>query len=355
MAEGFSIQFDGSPDETLGAAATAEVIESLGGATTFSLRYAIDISEGDLPLLKESRLSAGTEIGIFVPVEEGVVCLAKGPVRGQRIHFELGGAGSTLDVLGADTSLVMDREDKAVLWPDLTDSDAVSTILGQYGLTPDVDATDAGHFEAKHTLVQRETDLAFIRRLAARNGCLFWITFDATANVETAHFKRPDLDAEPAAELVINLDDPPANVASLEITWDAEAPSGTVAAQVDLNAADTIDGEVTVSPLTALASQRFAAIGASPRSVHLAAPVDDAGDLRARGEGALIEAEMFIRARGQTTAHALGAVLRAHTIVNLRGAGTRHSGKWLCHTVRHYIDAVEHRMEFELVRNGWEE
>jgi hypothetical protein len=32
----------------------------------------------------------------------------------------------------------------------------------------------------------------------------------------------------------------------------------------------------------------------------------------------------------------------------------RHSGKWFCASVRHTLDAVGHRMEFELIRNGWE-
>ena len=83
-------------------------------------------------------------------------------------------------------------------------------------------------------------------------------------------------------------------------------------------------------------------------------PVDDTADLRRRAAGVLIDASFFVSARGQTTLHALGQVLRAHTVVKLRGAGSRHSGKWLCSAVRHTIDAMEHRMEFELLRNGWD-
>jgi Phage tail baseplate hub (GPD) len=355
MAAGFSILFDDAPDETLGNAASVEVHECIGEPTSFRLHYALDITEGDLPLLKESALSAGAKISVVAPTDDGLVCVVKGTVRGQQFHLEHGGEGSVLDVLGADSTLAMDREDKASLWSDLTDSDAVNAIVAQYGFTPDVEDTAAGHFEAKHVLVQRETDLAFVRRLAARNGFLFWVTYDAASKVETAHFKRPPIDDDPAVELVINLDDPPANVGALDVNWDAEAPASASAVQVDLNTRDSLDGSAESSPLTALAAQRFSEIGTTPRTLHLAVPVDDSGDLRSRSEGALIEAELFIRARGQTTAHALGKVLRAHTIVSLRGAGARHSGKWLCQSVKHELNAVEHRMEFELVRNGWEE
>jgi phage protein D len=355
MATGFSIQFDGNSDEGLGSPASVEVYECIGSSTSFRLRYPLDIENGDLPLLKEGRLSAATTITVVVPAKGSFVSLVNGPVRGQQIHLEHGGAGSTLDVLGADSSLAMDREDKAALWPNLTDSAAVTTIIGQHGFLADVEPTAAGHFEAKHVLVQRETDLAFVRRLAARNGCCFWVTHDAAAKAETAHFKRMSFDAAPSTELVINLTDPSANVAAIEIEWDSEAPSAAVAAQLDLNTKSNIDGAVSGSPLAGLGSQRLAAIGKGPRILHIATSVDDAGDLRSRSEAALIDAELFIKARGHTTAGVLGGVLRSHTIVKLRGAGSRHSGKWLCHSVRHIIDAVEHRMEFELLRNGWEE
>jgi phage protein D len=356
MAEGFSIQFNGNLNASLGNPVAVEVHECVGEPTSFRLNYVIDIQEGNLPLLKENDLSAGSEITILVPTTEGVTALVKGSVRGQQIHLEHGGEGSVLDVLGADSTLAMDREDKAHVWPDVTDSQIARTILQQQGFNDlDVQDTPASHPENKHALVQRDTDLAFVRRLAARNGFLFWVTYDATTKSETAHFKRPPLDSAPAAELIINLTEPRANLDALDVTWDAEAPSSADAGEVDLNSGSDIDGSVSVSPLTSLAATRFAAIGASPRSLHLSVPVDDAGDLQARSEGALIDAEWFIRARGQTSMHALGKVLRAYTVVKLRGAGARHSGKWFCHSVRHYIDAAEHRMEFELIRNGWEE
>ena len=356
MAQGFSIQFDGSVNAKLGNPAGVEVYECVGEPASFRLNYAIDISDGDLPLLNERALSAGSEITILVPAGDGLTALVKGPVRGQQIHLAHGGEGSVLDVLGADSSLAMDREDKAQLWSDVTDSQIVTTLLQQHGFGKlDIQDTSTNHPETKHVLVQRGTDLSLVRRLAARNGFLFWVTYDADSKTDVAHFKRPPLDSAPAAELVINLTEPRANLDGLDITWDAEAPASATAGETDLNTGDSLDGTLSTSPLTPLASKRFSAIGTVPRTLHLSMPVDDAGDLQARTEGALIDAEWFVRARGQTAFHTVGKVLRAHTVVKLRGAGSRHSGNWFCHSVRHVIDAVEHRMEFELIRNAWEE
>lgn len=352
MGLGVAIRVDGLPDATAAAAVSVEVTERCGYPTSYRLQYAADIADGDFPLLKEGVLGPGSELSVLVPAGGATHCLVQGPVSGQEIHFEQGGAGSTMTVIGADSSIKMDREDKVVAWSDLTDSSAVSAILSQAGLVADVETTQAGHLELKHTLIQRETDLAFIRRLARRNGFLFWIRADEFG-VETAHFKRPPLDGEAELDLILNLTDPPSNVTTLDIEWQIERPTSTEAAEVDLNAKSDISGAVAGSPLTALGGTALSAIATEPRIAHVYAPVDDSGDLQARSEGALIDASFFVRATGATTAAALGNVLRAHTLVNLRGAGSRHSGLWFCSAVRHSIDETEHRMDFDLIRNGW--
>jgi phage protein D len=352
MGLGISIRVGGAPDDVAASALSAEVSERMGQPTSYRLEYSLDSAQGDFPLLKESKLDAGSEISIIVPAAGRSECLVKGPVYGQQIRMEQGGAGSTLSVLGADSLVKLDREDKVAAWSDLTDSSAVTSILSQNNFVPDVDTTQAAHVELKHTLIQRETDLAFIRRLARRNGNLFWLTCDETG-VETAHFKRPVLSGQGDCELVINLTDPRSNVTSLEISWDVERPVTAQAAEVDLSDKSDITSSVQRSPLTALGGSALADIASGTRAAHVQAPVDDSGDLQSRAEAALIEASFFVRATGSTTLAALGKVLRSHRLVNLRGAGSRHSGLWFCSAVRHTIDLSEHRMEFELIRNGW--
>jgi hypothetical protein len=352
MGLGVSLRVGGAPDETVASASRVEVVERVGQPTQYRIEYSLDSEDGDFPLLKESNLGPGSELQVLVPTADGAECLVKGPIYGQEIHFEQGGSGSLLVVLGADSLITLDREDKVVAWSDLADSDAVSTILLHASLTPDVESTQAGHMETKHTLIQRETDLAFVRRLARRNGYLFWLSCDEFG-IETAHFKRPPLNGGAKCDLVINLTDPRSNVTSLDICWDVERPTRADASEVDLNSKSDISGEVQRSPLTALGGTGLADIVSDERVVHVHAPVDDNGDLQARGEGALIESSFFLRASGATTLSALGKVVRSHTLVNLRGVGSRHSGLWFCSAVNHSIDPTEHTMAFELIRNGW--
>jgi len=348
MGIGVAILVDGKADDALVPAAV-EVTERVGEATVYRLRYAIDIDDSDLPMLLEDRLGPGSDLAVVASVAGANRVLARGPVTGQQIHLAHGGTGSWLEVIGSDRSVEMDREVRAQVWDDVTASDVVRTVAARYGLEVDAGETEPRHVEAKHSLVQRDTDLRFVRRLARRCGFLFWI--DDVDGVETAHFRRPALDGEGAARLVINRAG--ATVDALDIGWDVERPTSAVGAQLDLGDKNDIEGAVATSPLTALGAEPLAAIAAGTRTVQIVAPVDDAGDLKGRGEGALIDAGWFIRASCSTTAHRLKELVHAHSLVEVQGAGTRHSGTYYVGGVRHVVDDVAHVMELDLYRNAW--
>lgn len=350
MGLGILVKVGGAVDPELAAAGLVEVHERMGEPTTYRLRYAVDIIEDDLPPLVDPRLGPGSELSIVVPVDTEEQVLVLGPVHGQRARLQHRGTGSWVEVLGSDRSVEMDREVKAQIWDGTTASDVVRAIVSEYDLEADIEDTSAQFVEATHTLVQRDTDLRFVRRLARRYGYLFWLTTDATGR-STAHLRRPPLDGEPAATLVINRTNP--TVSSLDVAWDVERPTSAVAAQVSLNDKQDLDGSVAVSPLAALGTEPLGSIAGGTRTVQVIAPADEAGDLVQRAEGALIEAGWFVRAVCETSLSVLGQLVRAHTIVEVQGAGSRHSGKYFVGGVRHRIDASAHGMEVELYRNAW--
>lgn len=354
MGLGAYISMNGLPVPELSdsdAVEYIEVHERLGETTWYNIRYSIDIADGDLPQLKEPRIGPGSRLAVMVPLESSVECLVQGPVFSQQIYLKHGGEGSWVDVKGADTSIVMDREFKSQVWTNVSDGEAAMAVMASYALIPDVTTTAARHLDLKHSLIQRSTDLHFVRKLARRNGCHFWITADALG-IETAHFQRPNLLGLPAVGLVINRDN--FNIDELNIYWDVERPTTATGTQLDLSTKSSLTGTVPVSPQQSLGAMNLQAITQDVRSTHVSSPVDDVGDLRARSEGAVLEADWFIRAACQTSLHSLGKVVRAHTLAQVIGAGSRHSGNYLVAGVRHRIDATAHTMEVELIRNGWE-
>jgi len=350
MALGAAIAVDGTVDDGLAAASWIEVHERMGLPTSYRIRYEVEVGSRDLDRLVDARLDAGSVLSVLVPGRAGNECLVKGPVGAQRIHFEHGGKGSYVEVRGSDSAIKLDREARSKVWPDVTDSQAVSSILGSYGLVLDVASTDGGHYENKHALVQRESDLTFVRRLARRNGFLFWVTADAVG-IETGHFKQAPVGGTATMKLLIN-QSPPA-LEQLDLRWDVERPTSVTSVQLDLNSREELDGARQNGPLSALGGKDLAAITGDTRSIFLSAPSDDAGDLKARSDGALVDSYFFIRASGETRVDRTGAPVRAHTVIEIQGAGTRHSGKYFVAGVRHTIDPESHRMELELLRNGW--
>ncbi len=350
MGLDIEIELDGEVDTELSQPGKVEIHEQFGKCTTYSIHYPVDIIDDDLSMLSDKRVDAGSTLTIMAVIDNERHCLVNGPVCRQKIHLEDGGEGSRVEVIGADSSIVMDRESQSVVWSDVTDSYVVARIMEKYEYKVDVQETKAGHFKNKHTLVQKESDLHFVRRLARRNGFLFWIICDDKGQ-ETAHFKRPPVNLPVATVLSINQDDP--SIHAFDISWNVERPNCVEGVQLDLNTKKVINGNVSGSPLPILGDIGLLEITNDVRSVHVAAPVDDAGDMYARSEGALIEANWFICANCRTSVNQLKAIVRAHTVVEIQGAGSRHSGKYFVASVRHIIDASAHRMELELLRNGW--
>jgi len=345
-----TVAVDNQVDDELTEAGEIEVYERMGEATTYRLRLSADIADGDMPFLVDDRVGPGSMIDIEVTVDNETCHLVHGPVTGQNITLEHGGAGSTVDVEGSDRTVEMDRVNKPVVWQDVTDSDVAHSILGSYGLTPDIEVTNAGHYEKKHNLVQRNTDLQFIKQLARRNGFLFWLTCDGPG-LEAAHFKKPPLNGSPAAKLLINFNPP--TIESLSIDWSAEYPTSVTGLQLDLSNKNTIDAARSGNPLTDLGETALEAISTEERSAHVVPPVDDSGDLIGRSNGVLTETSWFVNASCKTTPQLVGALVRAHTVVELLGAGSRHSGRYFVSGVRHNITAGSYTMDIELIRNAW--
>ena len=354
MAFDVIIQVDGeTSDDLISSSALVEVCERIGEPTTYRIEFPLSIVDNDFPLLVDGKLGPGSELTIAAAVDDKADVLCIGQVYGQRIHLEHNVDGSRVFVLGGDKTFEMDRTIVKKVWTGVKVSDAISNILGPYVDEVKIDAIDSKYDDKSHELVQCETDLRFVRRLAKRYGYWFRIAADSDANT-TAYFQRPALDGDPVATIAINQGPDDSQLDELEIEWDIERPAVVTGDQLPLRSKDTFSGDLDRSPLVPLGALAFGDIATNQKQVRLVAPMDDAGDFKARSEAALIDGGWFIRARGVVTARSLKAVLHAHAVVQLNGVGTRHSGKYVVSSIRHVFDVDNHKMHFELIRNAWE-
>ena len=207
----------------------------------------------------------------------------RGPVTGHAARLAHGGAGSYVDVLGADASIALDRVHRTRVWQDARDADAVSAIAAEAGFAADVATTPTVHRSDLRGLIQAGSDLRFVRRLARRNGFVAWLSTDALTGVDTFHFKAPPVDGAPVATLVVN--QPGANTAAIDLSWDSDRPTAIDATQIDLTSGGDLDASGTSSPTRALGAVRFADAVAAPQSMRIAAPGDDSTEVQASAGG----------------------------------------------------------------------
>ncbi|TVS00172.1 MAG: hypothetical protein EA406_01290 [Rhodospirillales bacterium] len=349
MGLGVTIAAGMIPDPDLTQRATEVVVEErLGAPTRFAIVFPVDIVNGDLPFLADPRIGPGATVMIVGP--DGQECLVRGIVHGHRISLVTGGEGSSVEVLGTDMSVALDRETKVTAWPNVTDGEAAMAILGQNALVPDVETTSSRHLMTQNVLVQRGTDLAFLRMLARRNGFLFWVT-SSVLGIDTGHFKPPPVAGEAAT--VLSIKDQDSALSAIEITWDVERPTSATAHGLDLANKSSLTGSALQSPLAPQGAMPLAAIAPEPRTAMPAVVANDVGGLTARAESILAGDGFFITARCKTTPEAAGGVVRAHTLVTLDGAGTLHSGSYLVGSVSHRVSPTAHVMDLTLLRNAW--
>jgi hypothetical protein len=354
----FLINGDPADDDLLTVMGTLEIEENadLPGAIQLSLPVDSD-GNNDLTFVNDSRFQPFSNLAVVATAEgQSDECIFDGYVLSNKLHLQQGTTGSTLQVWGQDASWLMNLEEKTKEWVDVTDADVANSIFQDYGITPGDDNSDddsPSHTEDTHTLMQRASDIQFLRMLARRNGKLCRVACTDTPGERTGYFAKPNLDGDPVVTL--ELGDPDAwTVDSLDLEWDIARPTEVLAAQALFDDSDE-DGtsvDVTDSGLDLLDDQGLSDFAGKTMSVLLTAPVDGADELNLRAQSLLREAGWFVRCSGQADVSRLNAVLRVGTVVQINGAGALNSGKYFVWSVRHTIDKEAHKMNFVLVRNA---
>jgi hypothetical protein len=286
----------------------------------------------------------------------GSQCIFDGYVLAQKVHLETGATNATMTVWGQDACWLMNQTETVREWVDVTDADVAASIFGDYGITPAPDNSQndsPAHTEDTHSLMQRGSDIAFLRMLARRSGKCCRVACADQPGQRTGYFAVPNLGGDPAASIKLN---DPTNwtISAIDLEWDATRPTSVTARSALFSDSDPNGavGDSTSSGLTSLDARDLATFVGSPMTVILATAVDSAGELTQRAQGLLSESGWFVRCQAEADADRLGLVLRAGMLVSLDGIGALHSGTWIVWTVRHRLTQEGHKMHFTLLRNA---
>jgi phage protein D len=271
---------------------------------------------------------------------------------------------SLIAVAGLDTSVLMSVEEKIATWKDMSDSDIVSQIVSGYGVSVQADSTSTVHQESDTTIVQRGSDIQFVRELATRNGLEFYFETDQDSGSITAYFRAPQLNGTPQPDLAIQYGDQ-SNLLSFTAQLTGQRPLAVKIEQIDVSQNSVNIAQVNDTQLTELgAADANALVGGplnglvTPKDVQgqmlvLGPPTSNATEMQTVAQAVRDEASWFITARGAINSDAYQAVLRPHRLVLVKGAGKGYSGTYYVTRVVHELRGDgTYTQNFEARRNA---
>ena len=385
----YEISFNDEPvdDDFYGDVVSLTVEENVALASTMRLRIALtQDNNGAWNYLDDSRLEMFTKVSVRIGFTgggglAGALSGALGGLAGGEGNDGLervfdgyltsvnGNWGSQpgsahLEIEAMDTSVLMSLEEKVAVWANLADSDIVQQIVSGYGVPINADSTPTVHQENDTTIIQRASDIQFVRELAQRNGLEFYFETDKDSGEVNAFLRAPQLDGTPQPDLAIQFG-LESNLKSFSARVAGQVPLSVKATQVDVKAnspnsaqvgdtqlallGDTDANELVGGPLGSLVTPQEV----QGQMLLLATPTSDATELQTLAQAVRDEAAWLIAANGEINSDAYQTVLRPHRMVLVKGAGSRYSGKYYVTQVTHDLQADgSYKQKFEARRNA---
>ncbi len=299
--------------------------------------------------LDDTRLQIWKGVTIRAGFGDDMEEIISGYITHVKPLFESDAAESTLEIWGMDRSVLMDREEKLKDWPNKTDSDIATEIFGLYGLTPTVEVTDIVHDEAISTIIQRETDIQFLKRLALRNG------FECYIAGTTGYFRPPQIDTAPQPLLAVHFGEE-TNVTQFSLEVNALDAANIEMLQVDRANKDVLEAVAVSSQQTALGQNDAEALlgsGMNPGQFFIGKNSATGNpEMTALCQGLYHEAAWFVSGEGIISGGQYGHLLKPRATVTIKGIGETHSGIYYVTQVTHQITAEGLTQSFKVKRNG---
>ena len=305
----------------------------------------------DYGLLKSGGLKPVTRVvvGVLLGVSPEVL------IDGVITHHELTPSNepghSTLTIKGKDVSLMLDLKEKNEKYENQPDSVIFTRIIStyaRYGLTPQPSPTTDVPIMLQRIPRQQETDLQFIRRLAKRNGFVFYLE-PMTFGVSRAYFGLENRLGLPQPALSMNMG-PHTNVKELSFSQDALAPTGTQGSVIEPITKTSL-------PIPALPSVRVPPLAPSPTPVRRTTLMRETANQNpaqaaTSALAAATKAPDSVRGQGVLDTVRYGHVLRARRLVGVRGAGKSYDGIYYVRGVTHTLARGTYTQTVNLGREG---
>jgi len=266
-----------------------------------------------------------------------------------------------LTLTGEDVSLMMDLEQKQAEHPAQDETVIALKLIAsyaQYGLIPAVMPPPVidPPLPIERTPVQTDTDLGYLRQLAARHGYVFYVVPGPAPMTNTAWWGPPKRFDPPQPALSVNMG-AETNVDSIQFQYSALEQTVYAGQVQDRQLNQTL-------PYQTFATLRLPPLAAMPAVVaqfpHVRKQVlgESSGltytQALARAQGRTdASSDSVLTATGSLDALRYGNLLRPRGVVGVRGVGYLHNGLYYVKSVSHNIRRGDYKQSFTLTREGY--
>ncbi|MBC8076705.1 MAG: phage late control D family protein [Chloroflexales bacterium] len=299
--------------------------------------------------LDDESLRVWQQVTIKADFEDADEELFVGVITSIRPLFEANATRCTIEICGLDNSVLMDRVERRKDWPNKKDSEIADELFARYGLTPEVEDTTVVHDEAISTIIQCETDIQFLDRLALRNG------FECYVEGTTGYFRAPRLDEPPQPTLAIHCDEE-TNLVRFSVEVDALASAPVTMVQLDRASKELIDVQVDAGQQPLLGrvdANGLLGAGIEPGLIVLRQAVTTgAAEMEALCRSLYQQGQWFVNGEGEIAGNAYGHVLLPRRTVAIKGIGETYGGIYYVRHVTHRFTTGSYTQHFKVRRNA---
>lgn len=363
----YKIAFDGedAADDIYEHIIRLEINEDIQKASSFVFRITIALQEdGEWSYLDDERFDLFKKTTISLGFEEDQATpYFEGYITHIAPHFDPEEELCYLEVRGMDPTCLMNLEERVVTWADQSHSDIASAIFDQYGIAPDVESSPIIHTESGNLLVQRTTDIRFLKQLATQNGFDCYMAVDDSGEMK-GYFKSYALDVSPLPALAVHFEGE-TNVQFVDLEASGNQPLSVAGWYLSLEDKSLETIEQTSYSQTAIGNEDLPSLVQSNLD-SLTSPTEaaarvytdnfialDQTELEQYARNRLDRSSWFIKAKASINSESYQNIIHVRHIIPIKGLGTRYSGNYLISSVKTIIAQGNFEQHLELIRNAW--
>jgi len=352
--------FTPAPVWLLDALDRVEVTRNDSAPYGFQLVFAAErapVTSADYPVLQSSLLEVGTRIVISVNVFGQTTIIADGFITHQQLAPATPTEDAQLIVTGEDVSVQMALYEYSLEYPFAPDFVIAGLVLAKWlalGIVPEVLPTPTSWVSFNNVPQQVGNDRAYLVRLAAQHGFVFFTKPTSDLGVNTAYWGPPPRFGSAQPALTVDAGSG-TTVEDIRFNYDALAPRLVYGLVEDPYFDTTV-------PVVTVASTRVPFLASHP-ALPMNIPFMRTTLFQHQGLSAVQayakaqaltnrSTDHVVTAEGSLDVLRYGSVLDAPGVVAVRGAGETYDGLYYVQEATHQISRQGYRQSFKLSREG---